>query len=102
MFFEEKIIISIMLIGIIVSEILLKIDEDNMIKIILINDNINMIIEIESNINIDDIMIYFILFNNNKNNNIIDIIIINFSGFLNFIVKKQINVIGNNSFIKGY
>lgn len=102
MFFEVKIIISMILIGIMVSEILLKIDEDKIIKIILISDNIIIIMEIESNINSKDIILYFELIIINKNNNNSDIIIINISGSLNFTMNKQVNIVENISFIKSY
>lgn len=98
MFFDMNVIMSIIIIGMMVIEILFKMCDDNIIKVTLINDKRIIIIEIESNINSEFINIYELLNNVRIYNIIEDIIIMNVNRFF---VKSMIgiNKIGIISFI---
>lgn len=88
------------IIGIIVIAIFFKIEDDNIIKIVLIKDKIIIIKEVESNISNEVIIIYFELNMLRINNNIADMINRDMNKFLWIIKKIRINKIGNVIFIR--
>lgn len=100
MFFDKNVIVNNIIIGIIVNEILFKVDDDNKIRITLIKVNIIIRIEIGSIMVKDIINEFFILIvgiiniivkvNSNSNIYIIELLRIS---------KVDINVIGIISFI---